>query len=109
MLGMPASEIESRARRVIGSGGRQGRLRFEIVDGVSTVGGGSAPGSALPTRLIAITSASESADALLARLRRTEPPVIARIDEDRVVLDLRTVLPEEDDILTQLLGELGAA
>ena len=66
------------------------------MDGASTTGGGSAPGSALPTRLIAISIAGVSAAELDARLRRGRPAVVARIHDDRVVLDLRTV-PERDD------------
>ena len=63
----------------------------EVVDGMSTVGGGSAPGAGLPTRLLAISRDGLTADALEASLRRLDPPVIARIERDRVVLDLRTV------------------
>jgi L-seryl-tRNA(Ser) seleniumtransferase len=75
-----------------------------LADGVSTIGGGSAPGSRLPTVLIALTKPGVSASALDARLRALDPPVIARIEADRVVLDLRTVLEEQDEVLAELLG-----
>ena len=74
-----------------------------VVDGVSTIGGGSAAGSQLPTRLVAITYPEWSADDLETRLRGAPTPVIARIDEDRVVLDLRTVRPGDDALLGDLV------
>jgi L-seryl-tRNA(Ser) seleniumtransferase len=100
-LASPA-EIGARAERVAG------RLRAagysaDIIDGFSTIGGGSAPGSELPTRLIALGRAGLSADALEGTLRTLDPPVIARIESDRVVLDLRTVAPHDDERLIQAL------
>jgi L-seryl-tRNA(Ser) seleniumtransferase len=70
------------------------------VDGVSTIGGGSAPGSGLPTRLIAIARAGHSADALDSRCRSLATPIVGRIENDRFVLDLRTVREEEDEEIT---------
>lgn len=72
-----------------------------VVGGESTVGGGSLPGTALPTALLAL--ASESPNRALERLRQTNPPVIARIADGRVLLDPRTVLPEQE---TDLLAAL---
>jgi len=73
------------------------------VDGVSAVGGGSAPGVELPTCLVAIEKFGLTPDALEERLRRLTPPIIARIERDRLVLDLRTVLPDQDRQLAPLL------
>jgi len=75
----------------------------ELVDGHSTIGGGSAAGSALPTKLVALTLTNDSADALESRLRALDPPVITRILDDRVVIDLRTVDPNDDGELASLL------
>jgi len=75
----------------------------DVVDGMSAIGGGSAPGTGLPTRLVAIARNGLTADALEEQLRRLDPPVIARIEHDRVVLDLRTVEPEDDHTLATLL------
>ena len=75
------------------------RMQAEVIDGASTTGGGTGPASAIPTRLIALRAPGLSADALEATLRAGDPPVIARIEHDRVLLDLRTVLPEEEDAL----------
>ena len=80
--------------------------RAEVIDGDSVIGGGAAPGATLPTRLLAISIDGLSADELAARLRHSDPPVIARVEEDRVVLDLRTVFPEQDE---QLVSALRAA
>jgi L-seryl-tRNA(Ser) seleniumtransferase len=78
----------------------------EVVDGLSTVGGGSLPGETLPTRLVAL--AVRSPNAFAARLRALPAPVIGRVAEGRVVLDPRTVLAEEESALLegvkQLLG-----
>jgi L-seryl-tRNA(Ser) seleniumtransferase len=63
------------------------------------VGGGSLPGETLPTQLVALDAASP--DAVATQLRSGESPVIARIEEDRLVLDPRTVLPEQEAALYQ--------
>ncbi len=78
-------------------------LSAEVFAGNSTVGGGSIPGSTLPTRLVAITHMNVTK--LASDLRNHEPPVIARIMEDRLLLDPRTVLPGQEQ---QLLGAIVA-
>jgi L-seryl-tRNA(Ser) seleniumtransferase len=69
----------------------------EVRDARSAVGGGSLPEVTLPTRVLSI--ATPDPDGLLAALRRATPPVVARVESDRVVLDPRTVLPGEDEVL----------
>jgi L-seryl-tRNA(Ser) seleniumtransferase len=78
---------------------------LEIGDGASLVGGGSTPAQSLPTKVIRVSSARHSATQLEARLRRPSAgiPVIARIEEDRLLLDLRTVFPEQDAALRESL------
>ncbi|HET7217965.1 MAG TPA: hypothetical protein VFJ02_07945, partial [Vicinamibacterales bacterium] len=71
-----------------------------VVDGFSTIGGGSAPGSQLPTRLVAIALPAERLEAML---RGGQPPVIARIENDHLLIDLRTVDPAEDGRLAGVL------
>ncbi len=73
----------------------------ELVEGDSTVGGGSLPGQVLPTVLLALPVAPPTK--LLAQLREANPPVIARIQDDCVVLDPRTILPEQDERLVQVV------
>jgi len=84
------------------------RLALEIVDGESVIGGGAAPSAVLPTRLIAATVEGMSADELAARLRANDPPIIVRVEEGRVLLDLRTVFLEQDAIVERAL-DLAAA
>lgn len=74
-------------------------VRAIVTEGRSTVGGGSLPGETLPTWLVALEV--DSPDALAARLRAGEPPVIARIENDRLCLDPRTVFAEEEEALLQ--------
>jgi L-seryl-tRNA(Ser) seleniumtransferase len=75
----------------------------QVVPGRSTVGGGSLPGETLPTHLIALEV--DSPDAVSARLRAGDPPIVARIEDDRLVLDPRTVLPEQEADLLRLVSE----
>ena len=75
----------------------------QVVPGRSAVGGGSLPGETLPTHLVALSAASP--DAVAARLRAGDPPVITRIEDGRLVLDPRTVLPEQEATLYQLVGK----
>jgi L-seryl-tRNA(Ser) seleniumtransferase len=79
------------------------KFRVEIIDGESILGGGAAPSSSLPTRLLALSCARFSADELSHRLRASDPPIIARMEEGRVLLDLRTVFPEQDAALVAAL------
>src|SRR5581483_11610082 len=83
-----------------------GKLRCEMIDGESVIGGGSAPSAVLPTRLLALTSEKLSADELATRLRQSKPPVIARVEQGRVLLDLRTVFPEQDEMVVKALADL---
>ena len=103
MLSMSAAEIRVRAEALAARIGAVAGWRAELHEGMSAVGGGSAPGVELPTWLVGIEKRGLSPDALDARLRGLTPPVIARIDRDRVLLDLRTVLPGQDQRLFELI------
>lgn len=103
MIAAPQEEITGRARALLEALGPAG-TRCELVPGRSMIGGGSLPEESLPTTLIALPQ--EDATSLAAMLRRGEPPVVARIQDERVVLDLRTVLPEEEQALACRLREL---
>jgi L-seryl-tRNA(Ser) seleniumtransferase len=106
MLTMTEQAIRVRAEKLAGELSEALGWRVALVAGVSAVGGGSAPGVELPTWLIAVEKNGESADSLEARLRQLTPPIVARIDRDRVVLDLRTVFLDQDSELTALLRNL---
>jgi L-seryl-tRNA(Ser) seleniumtransferase len=83
-------------------------LKIEIVDGESILGGGAAPSSVLPTRVLAVSCEGLSADELSIRLRTSEPPIIARVEEGRVLLDLRTVFPEQEAAVVAALARIAA-
>jgi L-seryl-tRNA(Ser) seleniumtransferase len=102
MLHMTAEAIEARVQALAGALAEAG-WRVAMMSGASAVGGGSAPGEDLPTVLLALDREGLSAVAIERRLRALDPPVVARIEHDRVVLDLRTVLPEQDELLAGLL------
>jgi L-seryl-tRNA(Ser) seleniumtransferase len=82
-------------------------FRAELEDGESVIGGGSTPGQSLPTQLIAITQANRSATELEALLRANRPPIISRVERDRVLLDLRTVFEGQEDEVVQAHERLG--
>jgi L-seryl-tRNA(Ser) seleniumtransferase len=81
-------------------------VRIELADGHSLVGGGSTPAQSLPTKLLRITSARYSAADLEARFRKGPAgiPVIARIEDDCLLLDLRTVFPEQESALADSIA-----
>ena len=103
MLTCPLEELEKRARRF------QRRLARELSSGAemtireesSQVGGGALPLQTLPTRVVAVRPLMISAASLEEGLRRNRPPVIARVKEEEVLLDLRTVAEEEESILLE--------
>ncbi len=78
-----------------------------LIETRSTVGGGSLPEETLPTWALALDLPKPQT--VLARLRQSQPPIIARVEEQRVLLDPRTVLPEQDETLLRLLREALAA
>lgn len=105
MLALPGEELERRARSLVEavdqSGGSQ--FKLELIAGESTLGGGAGPTSIFPTTLIAITHPDLSAQDIEHRLRTSVPPIISRIAEGKVLLDLRTVFPEEIEVLVTAL------
>ena len=80
------------------------KVKLEVIDGDSVIGGGAAPSAVLPTRLLAVSCEGMSADELAARLRAADTPIIARVEEGRVLLDLRTVFPEQDGLIVKALA-----
>src|SRR5208282_1358909 len=109
MLRLSKDEITSRVKKIVSEvkSAQLKHLKLELLDGESVVGGGAAPSAVLPTRLIALCHTHLSADELNARLRASTPPVVARLEEGRVLIDLRTVFPEQDAVLIETLHSLG--
>jgi L-seryl-tRNA(Ser) seleniumtransferase len=105
MLRLSKVEIGTRAQ-AMAERIKFSRLSIELLDGESVIGGGAAPSAVLPTRLLALTCEGLSADELSARLRASDPPVIARVEEGRVLLDLRTMFPEQDEAVVQAIRKI---
>lgn len=107
MIATPADALRKRARswaRRLKAAG----LDVAVVEGQSTIGGGSLPGETLPTWLLALTVPSP--DGFARALRIGTPAIVPRIEEDRLLFDPRTVLPEEDKALVKgILAAWGAA
>ena len=103
MIGTPETAIHERANRLAAVLGHDGM--GVVVESVqATVGGGSLPGETIPSwAVVVIPPAGESVDGFARCLRLGNPAIFGRIDRDRLLLDLRTVLPEEDEALTRSL------
>ena len=103
MIAQPSGALEARAK------GWQASLgpAMSVTGGHSTVGGGSLPGETLPTTLLSLDPANRpgGAEGIAERLRRADPPIVGRIEDDRVLLDPRTVLPEQDGALLEAVQE----
>jgi L-seryl-tRNA(Ser) seleniumtransferase len=84
------------------------QLHIEVLESRSVLGGGAAPGSKLPTHVLAVSSATMKADVIAERLRQWETPIIARVEEGRVLLDPRTVTPEQEEIIAAALEGMAA-
>jgi L-seryl-tRNA(Ser) seleniumtransferase len=107
MMRVSEDELQHRAEHIarqlsISSPG----LEIEVVESRSLLGGGSAPGAMLPSRAVAVRAPHLSADELLRRLRQCETPIVARVEDGRVLLDLRTVASEQDAIILAALVSL---
>ncbi|MDR1729029.1 MAG: L-seryl-tRNA(Sec) selenium transferase [Acidobacteriota bacterium] len=79
-------------------------VRVRVIDGDSVIGGGSCPDCFLPTKLVALESGRARPAAVEARLRSGEPPAVIRVEEDRALIDLRTVFPEQEAVLVKALA-----
>ena len=102
MLSLTAEEVESRAKQLIeDASGTQ--LELTLLPGESAIGGGAGPTTNIPTTLVALTHPRLTAQEIERSLRNSSPPVIGRISEGKVLLDLRTVFPDE---LAELVGAL---
>ena len=92
MIRMSPEHIKARSERLAA------RIEGAVVEaGESLIGGGATPDLTLPTWLIAVNADER-------KLRANHPPIIARVERDRVLLDLRTVFPEEEDAIAQALS-----
>jgi L-seryl-tRNA(Ser) seleniumtransferase len=98
MLTEDSATIKTRAEEIMKS-----IDRAELVEGYSEAGGGSFPESKLSTWLVRLTSDHLTADSIVERLRSSDPPVIARIEHEHVVLDPRTILPGQEEVVARIV------
>lgn len=107
MMRLSKEEIGGRAKsvaeKIAGT-----TISTNILAGQSVIGGGAAPSATLPTSLLAITCEGMSAEELSTRLRNANPPIISRVENGQVLLDLRTVFPEQDGTLTATLQQIAS-
>ena len=84
----------------------EGRLSLEIVESQAVFGGGTSPEKSFPSRALAVSRPDADASELAARLRGREVPVIARVESDRLYLDMRSIFPEEDGLVGEALSSI---
>lgn len=104
MIHLPAEQIGERARAVIARLRSPASVDLQVVDGHSVIGGGSAPERGIPSRLISVRSRSLSPTKIEAQLRKQSPPILARVENDCLLIDLRTVFPQDDLQIIQALA-----
>ena len=108
MLTMTPAELGKRAGKLLRMARRRASdgVRLQLLDGFSAVGGGSLPALQLPTRLVAVTSSRLSAESIDKVLRSFETPVIARIAKGALLLDVRTLLDDDFELVAKAVGSL---
>jgi len=110
MLALPASAVRARAQALAAALAKScPGLQAAVVDGASAVGGGAAPVTEIPTALVRLVHPVLPAQAMAAALRAGDPPVVARVAGDALLVDLRTVAPEDEDVLLAALVRAGGS
>ena len=106
MMRLPLEDLAKRAGSLARKLADTSSISAEVEEGESVVGGGSTPGQSLPTKLVVVRHRKLSAQEVEAALRRNRPPVIARVERDRLLLDLRTVFEDQDEAIVEALQRL---
>ena len=105
--GAPLSALEERGGKIRAAIARKApRLRLSVVESTALFGGGTSPEKAFPSRALSVALDPLTPDAIAQRLRHRSPPVVARIEEQRLLLDLRSIQPEEDPLVEEALLQL---
>ena len=108
----PTDELRARAERIAAALGERGRsvgIKAEAVASAAVAGGGSLPGAELRSWAVTLAHPERSTDEIARSLRYAEIPVVGRIEDDRLLLDVRTIMPADDDLVIELAaGALGA-
>ena len=109
MIAADPAQLANRAAAIARSVEAQApAIVLTITSGQSAIGGGTTPDVSLPSCVLDVEFAGRSARSIAAALRAWDPPVIGRIEHDRVRLDLRTLMPEQDAVLVEALSRLGS-
>ena len=106
MIQLPKDAIVARAERLAARIAACPGFSARLEDGESVIGGGSTPGQSLPTALVSIAHSAHSAQELESLLRRQSPAVVARVEHDRLLLDLRTVFEDQDEELARVFERI---
>jgi L-seryl-tRNA(Ser) seleniumtransferase len=110
MIHLSPESIEKRAHSVVGQvPGADSHLELGILDGISMIGGGSTPGHGLATKLISLRTTALTAAKIEGQLRSSKPPILTRVEERQVLIDLRTVFPEDDVLVVEALTKLSVS
>jgi L-seryl-tRNA(Ser) seleniumtransferase len=105
MISAPLEALQRRAEKIKAELAESG-IAVAIQESESTVGGGSLPGETLPTVVISSESVDLSADQQAKLFREQPTPIIGRIENDKFVLDLRTVFPQQDEIIISAIRNI---
>lgn len=97
------AELEGRGRDLAAQVPASGGLTLTVIDSLAAFGGGTSPEKLFPSRALAVEGRGLSADAVAARLRAGSPPIVPRVERDRVLLDLRSIAPGEDALVAEAL------
>ncbi|MBN1567319.1 MAG: L-seryl-tRNA(Sec) selenium transferase [Acidobacteria bacterium] len=111
MIAMTGPELKKRSQRFLRKlrAAVPDTVHIQLSEGNSLVGGGSCPEYALETTIVAVESSRISSSTIESRLRFQDPPIIIRLEEDKALIDLRTVFPEEESILIEGLRKAVAS
>ena len=107
MLSLTKQDISTRAQSLLSQVSNNSKtVHLDLIDSESAIGGGAGPTANLPTTVIAVSDQNRTAQEIETVLRTSLPPVIARIADQKVLIDLRTVFPDQEDSLLRTLNNL---
>jgi len=105
LMSLSVKDISPRAERLVERIAARPGFFAAVREGESVIGGGSTPGQALPTALVIVTHARRSASELEEMLRHHKPAILARVEQEELVLDLRTVFPDQEEEIARAFEE----
>ncbi|MEW6042517.1 MAG: L-seryl-tRNA(Sec) selenium transferase, partial [Elusimicrobiota bacterium] len=106
ILETPVQELKNRALKIMNSIKKNGKIKVEIIKSESFSGGGSQPNASIPSIGLTVSCEKISSEAFAKKLREQNPPIIGRIENDHFILDMRTILPDDVNVLIKILNNL---